>query len=330
MPESTDKNIRIPVPGESGKHTEHKIRTIVISVKKGIKALYCVTCKKIITYIFAKNKDWTMATAKAWVKENTKKTKSLSEINLDQLPEFLKIVAVDENGDVEDYLPNSNSFVLDKEIEEFTTGMENIEERIEKKQVPYEDMNDKARGDGQGQGGGRQGDGGANVCVCPECGKEVSHKKGTPCTKVSCPKCGASMTGKSNKSDGSIDCSIDITKFDKQKQIVYGVFLVPDKADHDGDVIDSEDIEKVSHGFISDYRTIDEMHKNIISADIVESAIAWKDGLDFYGKKLKKGTWFGAIKIHDQEVWNKVLLGEYKAFSVRISGVREKIEEEGQ
>jgi hypothetical protein len=121
---------------------------------------------------------------------------------------------------------------------------------------------------------------------------------------------------------------MELLKVDKAKRIVYGLFLVPEKADHDGDVISEEDIEKVAHGFIADYRTIDEMHKDVISADIVESAIAWEDGLKYYGKELTKGTWFGAIKVHDKEVWEKVRNGTYKGFSVRISGVREPIKED--
>ncbi len=54
----------------------------------------------------------------------------------------------------------------------------------------------KARGEGMGAGGPRQGDGGASTCVCPKCGAEVEHGKGTPCAESKCPKCGASMVGK--------------------------------------------------------------------------------------------------------------------------------------
>jgi hypothetical protein len=116
-----------------------------------------------------------------------------------------------------------------------------------------------------------------------------------------------------------------ICKTDDDKRMVYGVFLYPEEADHDGDVISADDIEKVAHGFMADYRTIDEMHKDVIEADIVESALAWKDGLEIYGeKKVKKGTWFGAVKVHDEKVWDKVKSGLYKGFSVRISGVREE------
>ena len=53
-----------------------------------------------------------------------------------------------------------------------------------------------ARGEGKGVGGPRQGDGGADICVCPSCGATVKHEKGTPCNSLSCPKCGQPMTGK--------------------------------------------------------------------------------------------------------------------------------------
>jgi len=52
-----------------------------------------------------------------------------------------------------------------------------------------------ARGQGQGQGGPRQGNGGASKCVCPKCGATTAHNKGTPCNGTKCPKCGTPMTG---------------------------------------------------------------------------------------------------------------------------------------
>ncbi|HUW96425.1 MAG TPA: ChaB family protein [Anaerolineae bacterium] len=58
---------------------------------------------------------------------------------------------------------------------------------------------EKALGGGQGVGGPRQGVGGASTCVCPKCGTEKEHDRGTPCAQIKCPKCGAMMAGK--KSD---------------------------------------------------------------------------------------------------------------------------------
>jgi hypothetical protein len=42
-------------------------------------------------------------------------------------------------------------------------------------------------------GGTRAGSGPGGYCVCPNCGERVSHKLGTPCYAMSCPKCGTKM-----------------------------------------------------------------------------------------------------------------------------------------
>jgi len=52
------------------------------------------------------------------------------------------------------------------------------------------------RGQGQGVGGVRQGDGGTDYCVCPDCGYKAPHPRGNPCGSIVCPKCGTRMVGK--------------------------------------------------------------------------------------------------------------------------------------
>ena len=71
-PEETDDLIRIPAKGEEGKHKGHKIRWITVSAKEGIRGIYCIDCKKIITYVFDKKKGWDMEKAKAWMAEHGK------------------------------------------------------------------------------------------------------------------------------------------------------------------------------------------------------------------------------------------------------------------
>ena len=71
-PEETDDSIRLPVKGEEGKHKGHKIRWITVSTKEGIRGIYCIDCKKIITYVFDKGKGWTLEKAKAWMLKHGK------------------------------------------------------------------------------------------------------------------------------------------------------------------------------------------------------------------------------------------------------------------
>lgn len=64
MPETTEKYHRIPV---KTKKKNAVIRTITVS--KGIKALYDIKNKVIITYLFDVNK-YTMKEAKEWIKKH--------------------------------------------------------------------------------------------------------------------------------------------------------------------------------------------------------------------------------------------------------------------
>lgn len=67
--EETEKHIRIPV---AKRKDDDRIRTIDISKKEGISALYAANRKLILTYIFLKTKGWTVAKAQAWVKDHKK------------------------------------------------------------------------------------------------------------------------------------------------------------------------------------------------------------------------------------------------------------------
>ena len=102
-PEVTEENIRIPV--DSGNHEGHRIRTMEISAKEGISALYCGTDKVIMTYLFRKDKGWDMTKAKQWVKDHEKKSLEVEhEISqeeiLDELDYLIRLI--DTNGMNED------------------------------------------------------------------------------------------------------------------------------------------------------------------------------------------------------------------------------------
>jgi len=91
-PEETDDFIRIPV------RTCEVTATIDISKKDGISALYCGKEKQVRTYLFRKDHDWTMAKAKAWVKDHEGKT--AHEISQEEIIDEIDylIVTIDKEG----------------------------------------------------------------------------------------------------------------------------------------------------------------------------------------------------------------------------------------
>jgi hypothetical protein len=46
---------------------------------------------------------------------------------------------------------------------------------------------------GRGLGGGPKAAGPGGDCVCPNCGKHITHKLGKPCYQEKCPDCGTQM-----------------------------------------------------------------------------------------------------------------------------------------
>ena len=358
MPEENDKNIRIPVTGEEGRHTDHKIRVMVINSDEGVKGLYCVEEKIFIAYVFAKNKGWDVVKAKNWSLDFEKKYVKYEELDVDQEPEFVKLNCLLPNGDVDVLLPKSAAFIMTEAIMDFTTGMDDLYESGEPVDIEKWDKAGKylrARiisPDEFDNKTFRIIDIDAAAGIRAIVGRMKNKQAMTTqaylfeVDKWTTAEAKAwlkdhdiewilfdesaeekNLGEKKGADDMPNENEMMFIKVDKEKRLAYGVFLVPDKADHDGDVISVDDVEKVAHGFMKDYRTIDEMHDEVITASIVESAIAWQDDLDFQGKKLKKGTWFGVIKINDNDVWDKVVAGVYQGFSVRIAGTREPIEE---
>lgn len=100
-PETPGKYHRIPVESPD-KHKGHRIRTIVISASKGIKALYCGQCKKVITYLFDVNK-WSMQEAQAWVSEHKSlEAETVGDIT-DELNQEEKEVFLEEKHESDDF-----------------------------------------------------------------------------------------------------------------------------------------------------------------------------------------------------------------------------------
>ena len=185
-PETTDNYHRIPV---SEGHSGHKIRTMTISAEKGIKALYCVDCKKIITYLFSTD-SWSMAEAQAWVNDHKKLLdryeQMLASKEDKEDEEDKEIVDIEEED-------KDKSIELDSEDE---CGCESIELDLEDDEVEEMDIIEIAEAKA---GEDVLTPDGVMVCQCVECGAKVPAEEGGKCPK--CPKCGGKMKPVEQKDD---------------------------------------------------------------------------------------------------------------------------------
>ena len=75
-PEETENTIQIPGPGGDCEVTA----TIQISEDQGIQATYCGGTSEVRTYIFSKEKGWTMEKAQTWVDEHKEDTEAAGDV----------------------------------------------------------------------------------------------------------------------------------------------------------------------------------------------------------------------------------------------------------
>jgi len=87
-----------------------------------------------------------------------------------------------------------------------------------------------ALGEGRGAGGPRQGVGGSDWCVCPDCGHRVKHDRGAPCIEVTCSECGATMVGEGTAGPTAKSTWSKVIKADDEQQTIAGVVYMADDA----------------------------------------------------------------------------------------------------
>ena len=125
----------------------------------------------------------------------------------------------------------------------------------------------------------------------------------------------------------------EIKKIDEQ-QLVFGWLSVSqDKdgnviIDKQGDIIESNELEKAAYDFVLYARKAGDMHKSTDGIGrLVESMVFTIEKQQALG--IPEGClpvgWFVGFRIDDEQVWKKVKSGEYSAFSIGGRAVREEV-----
>lgn len=113
---------------------------------------------------------------------------------------------------------------------------------------------------------------------------------------------------------------IRVSKFDADRQIVWGVVYEPNVPDAHGDFMVADAIEKTAHGFLSKalVHNIDTNHDLEANGSVVvESFVARKGDTDF-----PEGAWVLAVHVTDDDVWSAVKKGELGGFSLYGTAIR--------
>ncbi|MBM7623725.1 XkdF-like putative serine protease domain-containing protein [Sporohalobacter salinus] len=110
-----------------------------------------------------------------------------------------------------------------------------------------------------------------------------------------------------------------IVKKNESKRIVSGPVLVPDEADHSGDIVSKEEIEEKAHTYLRKYGNVDKQHQLANKAEVVESYITptkltYK--LDGEEVVIPEGSWWLSVKVTDDETWKQVEDEELNGFSI--------------
>lgn len=113
----------------------------------------------------------------------------------------------------------------------------------------------------------------------------------------------------------------EVTKIDDEQRIVYGYASVVSKdgqmvVDRQGDVITADEMEKAATRFMLGARNGLTMHKGEPTTTIVHSMPLTKQVMEAFGISSNKEGWLIAVKVHDDDTWDRMKKGEFTGFSI--------------
>lgn len=118
-----------------------------------------------------------------------------------------------------------------------------------------------------------------------------------------------------------------------EKRLAFGWSVISRDAlgnevwDLQNDGIDPEDLEALAYKYVRFYRDSGERHVNAGKAVLIESVVTTLDKQRVWGVPsgvMPIGWWTG-FYVLDDAVWEKVKSGEYTAFSIEGTAVRQKV-----
>ena len=133
------------------------------------------------------------------------------------------------------------------------------------------------------------------------------------------------------------DSVFHIAKADEDQRLVFGWALVSERTDgetiidHQGDIVDPDELEKGAYEYVLKFRDAGEEHIGTLrkKANMVESCVFTPEKMKALG--IPEGTvpvgWWIGFHVDDDDTWEKIKNGTYNMFSIEGKAVREPVNE---
>lgn len=107
------------------------------------------------------------------------------------------------------------------------------------------------------------------------------------------------------------------------ERYVLGVVLVPEQVDAQGDIYSHEEVRQAAHRFMEEFGGLGLMHELRVNdqVKVLESYVA-PTPFQVGELSVAKGTWLLAVRVHSDELWERVKRGELTGFSIGGSARR--------
>jgi len=113
----------------------------------------------------------------------------------------------------------------------------------------------------------------------------------------------------------------------KEERFVFGVVLVPDEVDAQGEVYSADEVRKAAHSFMELFGgQFKVMHKGrpVDGVQVLETYVT-KAKEAHGGETFPMGTWLMGVRVQDDELWADVQAGEFTGFSIGGTALRERL-----
>lgn len=128
----------------------------------------------------------------------------------------------------------------------------------------------------------------------------------------------------------------NITKADEEKRIAFGWSVISrdengnEVYDLQNDGIDPEDLEDLAYRYVEFYRDAGAMHNSSGKGVLIESMVSTIEKQQVWGvpEGVMPVGWWTGFKVTDDETWQKVKSGQYRAFSIEGTAERQPVDTE--